>query len=304
MTKFSTAMTASLLALAVGLAAAGPCPAEDLAHSAPFLGMGVGPRALAMGGAYVGVADDVTAGYWNPAGLMQIDWIEATFMYSDMDLDRKYNYFAYGHHLDFGAVAISWINSGTDDIKIYNPDGTADGTDNWNDNALLLSYGTGLGGFYVGGTAKILCSKMGDQDDTGFGVDAAVRFVPSSKLAVGIILQDIGTQYWGETVPSTVRVGVALKSADEDFLIAADIDKKGDEDIRFHLGAEFQFAYVPGNYAALRAGLVSSESQEDNVALSFGAGLWVGSVSLDYAYLPEKQEFMNSSHRIALTGRF
>ena len=54
MSKFSTVMTASLLALAVGMATAGPCVAEDLTHGAPYLRMGVGPRALAMGGAYVG----------------------------------------------------------------------------------------------------------------------------------------------------------------------------------------------------------------------------------------------------------
>ena len=34
---------------------------------------GVGVRAMGMGGAFVGVADDYTAAYWNPAGLAQID---------------------------------------------------------------------------------------------------------------------------------------------------------------------------------------------------------------------------------------
>ena len=62
MSKFSTVMTASLLALAVGMATAGPCVAEDLTHGAPYLRMGVGPRAHANGGAYVGAADDVTPG--------------------------------------------------------------------------------------------------------------------------------------------------------------------------------------------------------------------------------------------------
>ena len=33
---------------------------------------GVGVRAMGMGGAYVGVADDFTAVYWNPAGLAQM----------------------------------------------------------------------------------------------------------------------------------------------------------------------------------------------------------------------------------------
>ena len=33
---------------------------------------GVGVRAMGMGGAFVGVADDFTAMYWNPAGLAQM----------------------------------------------------------------------------------------------------------------------------------------------------------------------------------------------------------------------------------------
>lgn len=34
---------------------------------------GVGSRALSMGGAYIGLADDWTASYWNPAGLAQLE---------------------------------------------------------------------------------------------------------------------------------------------------------------------------------------------------------------------------------------
>ncbi|MEA1927745.1 MAG: hypothetical protein U9N73_06025 [Candidatus Auribacterota bacterium] len=34
---------------------------------------GLGSRALAMGGAYIGLADDWTASYWNPAGLSQLE---------------------------------------------------------------------------------------------------------------------------------------------------------------------------------------------------------------------------------------
>ena len=37
--------------------------------AANFLRIGIGARALAMGGAFVAVADDPTAAYWNVAGL-------------------------------------------------------------------------------------------------------------------------------------------------------------------------------------------------------------------------------------------
>jgi len=41
-------------------------------------GLGVGARALGMGGAYVAVADDYTATFWNPAGLAQMRRLEFT----------------------------------------------------------------------------------------------------------------------------------------------------------------------------------------------------------------------------------
>jgi long-subunit fatty acid transport protein len=42
------------------------------------IGFGVGSRALSMGGAYIGVADDYTAVFWNPAGLAQMRRLEFT----------------------------------------------------------------------------------------------------------------------------------------------------------------------------------------------------------------------------------
>jgi len=42
-------------------------------YSNEFLNIGVGARAQAMGNAFVASVDDVTAGFWNPAGLAGID---------------------------------------------------------------------------------------------------------------------------------------------------------------------------------------------------------------------------------------
>src|SRR5437762_3445025 len=68
--------------LFAALSALGPVPvhASDAGtSSANFLKLGIGPRAIAMGEAQVGVADDVYATYWNPAGLARLDAQEAGF---------------------------------------------------------------------------------------------------------------------------------------------------------------------------------------------------------------------------------
>jgi len=61
-----------VLGLAVSAQAADPGTT-----SANFLKLGIGPRAVAMGEAQVGLANDVYATYWNPAGLAQLQNREA-----------------------------------------------------------------------------------------------------------------------------------------------------------------------------------------------------------------------------------
>ncbi|MCZ2131320.1 MAG: hypothetical protein LC109_13785 [Bacteroidia bacterium] len=52
-------------------------------YSNEFLTLGVGARSMGMGNVAVSLTDDVFAGYWNPAGLVDIqDKIQASFMHS------------------------------------------------------------------------------------------------------------------------------------------------------------------------------------------------------------------------------
>jgi hypothetical protein len=112
-----------LRALAVLLAAlacaAAPAEAQRVAkYGADFLAGGVGARALGMGGAHVALAADVTAGYWNPAGLSQTVYPQVAYMHAE-----RFNGVV---QFDYGAVAfpmnarstlgVSFFRSGVDDI--------------------------------------------------------------------------------------------------------------------------------------------------------------------------------------------
>ncbi|MDE0301029.1 MAG: PorV/PorQ family protein [Candidatus Poribacteria bacterium] len=114
--------------LTMGLAAVlNIATADDGSHTAEFLSHGVGARALGMGGAFVSIADDATAAYWNPAGLASVEKHAFSIMYSDsfgaMDggiLNKgivEYNFVNYVHQFGgIGSVGISWIRLGVDDI--------------------------------------------------------------------------------------------------------------------------------------------------------------------------------------------
>lgn len=101
--------------------------AEEGNHAAEFLSHGVGARALGMGSSFVSIADDATATYWNPAGLVQIPRRAFAAMYSDSFgtgqggfLSKglvEYNFVSYAQQIEgIGNLGISWIRLGVDDI--------------------------------------------------------------------------------------------------------------------------------------------------------------------------------------------
>lgn len=101
--------------------------ADEGSHAADFLSHGVGARALGMGSAFVAIADDATATYWNPAGLTKVQKHSFSAMYSDTFstgdgsfLSKglvSYNFVNYVHQLEgIGSLGLSWIRLGIDDI--------------------------------------------------------------------------------------------------------------------------------------------------------------------------------------------
>ena len=65
---------------------------------------GLGSRAQAMGGAYIGAADDWTAMYWNPAGLTRAHGLQVQFMHAKQFFTSiQYDYLGISNRLENGA---------------------------------------------------------------------------------------------------------------------------------------------------------------------------------------------------------
>ncbi|MGF1670446.1 MAG: PorV/PorQ family protein [Balneolaceae bacterium] len=85
-----------------------------------FLSVGAGARALGMGSAYSAIAADVTAAYWNPAGLADVESIDIAYMHSERFAGVvSYDYGAVALPLRTGdaVLAISFFRQGVDNIK-------------------------------------------------------------------------------------------------------------------------------------------------------------------------------------------
>ncbi len=101
--------------------------ADEGSYALEFLGMGVGARAAAMGSAYVAVAEDATAAYWNPAGLTGVEHYGFSTQHADMFQQgtqesalmrglAQYNFMNVVVPFNAGKLGISWMRLGIDDV--------------------------------------------------------------------------------------------------------------------------------------------------------------------------------------------
>src|SRR6056297_2215986 len=98
MSRFWSVRTV-LACLVLGLLGIAPAHGQRVAkYGADFLAGGVDARALGMGGAYVSLADEVSAGYWNPAGLSHLQYPEISYMHVER--------FAGAVSFDYAGVAL------------------------------------------------------------------------------------------------------------------------------------------------------------------------------------------------------
>jgi hypothetical protein len=90
-------------------------------YTASFLELGVGARALAMGGSYVALSDDAYGNYWNPSGVAFLKNYQAAAMYADgFDSFEKHHFINISAPIFGGAtISVSWIRLSVDDIPRF-----------------------------------------------------------------------------------------------------------------------------------------------------------------------------------------
>lgn len=139
----------------------GTCLASDK-YAAEFLQIGIGARALGMGGSYVALVDDGTAGFWNSAGLFQVRKFQLHFGHVELfEGLAQHNFASFAMPLAHNTgISATWLRMGVEDIprypilrgsrfdRIRNPDlrstGKPEGYFGDVEDALFISIGRGF----------------------------------------------------------------------------------------------------------------------------------------------------------------
>ena len=306
-------------------------------YAGEFLAVGVGGRASAMGGAQSAAVRDVTAGYWNPAGLAFIDYPQIALMHEEHFGNLiNYNYASvaipYGKEMRFG---VSLIRLGVDGIPdtrealidgvtkeviydITNPRARLDPSRitefNNTDYALYLTFAKRhTDKFYFGANAKLIRRDIAEFGATGIGFDVGAVYMPYNNLYFGANIQDVTTTLiaWDtgrqELISPTLKIGTAYSLE----ILGGVLTPAVDFDVKFE-GREFASNFNIGpvsfdhhfglefnfqDLVAIRGGY------NDVNQFTMGAGLKLPKLNIDYSFMrmnSSEIERLPDSHRISL----
>jgi hypothetical protein len=184
----------------------------------------VGARAIGMGEAYVAVADDPFAVYWNPAGLAHLKQPTLAGSYASLSEDRIHHQVAAGIPLGSSAgLGILWNRFGVNDIQGRTGDGTTTRLFDDAEDVFAAGLGVSLGSLSIGGTGKLYQQILDDFESHGYGYDVGalltmMPFGAGSFLRIGAAVSDIDASIeWNtpsernEQVPTTLRYGAAFE---------------------------------------------------------------------------------------------
>jgi len=291
--------------------------------AAPFLSISQGAKATAMGSAFVSLANDASAIYWNPAGLAKLRGAGAMFDRTTWFADVNYNFVSGYFNLgDMGTIGLSFTSSEYGDMKVTtidNPEGTGE-LFTANDAVFALSYAMNLTDrFAIGFTPKIVYQSIWKMSAAAVAMDIGVQYItPFDGIVLGMSITNFGTKMklsgnsnlvlldldpttsgnndkipgnlqtedWALPLNFRVGLGYSINLFDENKItVSVDALHPSDNYESLNLGAEYDY----NDFLFLRGGYKSLflADSEESYTLGFGVKqtfLDNLAIKFDYAY--------------------
>lgn len=293
--------------------------------STNFLKIGEGARAVGMGEAFTGVSDDVTAIFWNPAGLVLARGTQFNLTTGEWLQGVTTEFFAFSQNLErdgaFGGC-LAYLGTGSFPNALEDSAGNYAGTNGLisaSDYAGSVAYSQRLGNWISGDffkhsmlglRATVVGQNVVSVGSAGVAFDLGYMYeIERKKIYLGAVLSNLGTQIESYSEPLNYVLGGSyqlhnfLMKKDRDIL-SLDADGYNDTGINFNVGDEYQMTFGR-NDVALRAGFHTASTQDLGGVAGLTAGIGIAhrfddfSAALDYAYEP--YGVLGDTNRISLT---
>jgi long-subunit fatty acid transport protein len=271
---------------------------------AAFLKIGAGARPSALGGNFVGLADDVNTINWNAGGLGMLKEKEMTAMYSSWLADMNYEFVAYAQPLSNNVTvggSVVMLQSGDMDKRSDTREklGTFTAADTCVSLAVAKKVHENAS---FGGTLKIINQNIDTESATGFAMDLGAIFGTSvPNLKMGVALRNIGPKMKfideGFNLPLTLAAGVNYSLPKVNF--TSDINYF-DSTVTFGVGTE----YMVMNALSIDLGYKVGKDNKLAGASGISAGMSfnINKINLSYAWVPYGE--LSDTHRVSLGLKF
>ncbi|MCK4539324.1 MAG: PorV/PorQ family protein [Candidatus Krumholzibacteria bacterium] len=278
-------------------------------YAAQFLKIGTSARAAGMGNAFTAVANDATAMYWNPAGLVEINRTQVTLnnVVWPADIDV---YFAGAVFTTpylpgtFGISARALTMDPQEERTIYMPQGTNRFFDA-GDMSFGLSYAMYFTDkFSAGFSGHFIHMGLADKSVETMAFDFGLLYrIGIQGMKLGMMIQSLGGQIdfddRSSKLPTLFRVGLSMdayRQGAHALLASGEFSHPSDNKERMNVGMEYAF----NQFFFLRSGY---NIDYDTQGLAWGVGFRVDTsqtsdLGFDYAW--EDLGYLGAAHRVTL----
>ena len=233
-----------------------------------FPHLGYGARAIALGGAYTAVADDLTAIYWNPAGLAQVDAVEILSQRNTLAGGLvNHNVVSVGQIKHGGSkFALSWSRLAPT-AQLYS----------YSEDTVTFGFAKHLGPLDFGISTKLYHSffESDDEHDTAWGGGFDLGLLFRSRLgSLGIAARDLFSylNYGDSADKVAVEYSIGYSLTRPTFTFAVALDRQGRDQL-LKIGFEQKIF----DNVVVRLGR-RGESWSGGIGISFQ------NIKIDYAY--------------------
>jgi len=276
--------------------------------AAQFLKIGAGARAIAMGGAYTAISNDIYAVYYNPGGLaMAADPTQITFDHANWLANISYDFAAASINVPGLGVLFASLTSLTtpqDKVRTFEfPHG--DGR-YWNASSLAIGVGFSRAltdKFSIGLQFKYVRDAIWNMSANGFAIDVGTYYItPFNNLVIGASISNFGSkmklsgrellfnydpngnpntgpnnvlsQYYMDSydMPLTFRIGLGMNLVKSRYIrVTGDIDAIHPNDNTEYMNSGLEFAF--NEMFFIRAGYKTLFMRNSVGGLTLGAGI-------------------------------